>query len=109
MFFAFMADSWGMIVGLILLVIVAISSAVMNGRKNLVHRFVPNFLLTLLIMSVVTVLLSAYWFLPYITQRASEPVWDPFSVVNLVRNSQDNSLSNIFGLHSWGALPFFNS
>ena len=106
-FFAFMADAWGMVVGLMILVIVAFSSAILNGRKNFIHRFIPNFLLTLLIMSVVTVLLSAYWFLPYITQRASGPVWDPFSVANLVRNSQDNSLSNVFGLHSWSALPFF--
>jgi hypothetical protein len=106
-FFAFMADAWGMVVGLLILVVVAFSSAIMNGRKNFIHRFIPNFLLTLLILSVVTVLLSAYWFLPYITQRASEPVWDPFSVVNLVRNSQDNSLSNVFGLHSWSVLPFF--
>jgi hypothetical protein len=106
-FFAFMADAWGILVGLLILVIVAISSAVMNGRKNLIHRFVPNFLLTLLITGVVTVLLAAFWFLPYITQRASEPVWDLFSVANLVRNSQESSLSNIFGLHSWNGLPFF--
>jgi|WetSurMetagenome_2_1015567.scaffolds.fasta_scaffold11393_2 hypothetical protein len=107
MLFAFMADAWGMLVGLLILIIVAISSAVLNGRKNFVHKFVPNCLLTLLIMGIITVLLAAYWFLPYITQRASEPVWDPFSVANLVRNSQDSSLSNIFGLHSWSSVPFF--
>ena len=106
-FFAFMADAWGMLVGSLILFIVAISSAVMNGRKNLIYRFVPNFLLTLLIIGVVTLLLAAFWFLPYITQRASEPVWDLFSVANLVRNSQESSLSNIFGLHSWNGLPFF--
>ncbi len=81
----------------------------MNGRKNLVHRFVPNFLLTLLVMGIVTVLLAAYWLLPYITQRASGPVWDPFSIANLVSNSQYNGLTNIFGLHSWNAQPFYPS
>ena len=106
-FFAFMADAWGMLVGLLILVIVAISSALMNRRKTLLHRFVPNFLLTLLILGIATVLLAAFWLLPYLTQRASGPVWDPFSVVNLVRNSQDGSLSNIFGLHSWNVQPFF--
>ncbi len=108
MFFAFMADAWGMLVGLLILVIVAISSAVMNGRKNLVHRFVPNFLLTLLIMGVVTVLLASYWLLPYIMQGgASGPAWDPFSVRNLFVNSDGNGLINILGLHNWSAQPFF--
>jgi hypothetical protein len=107
MFFAFMADAWGMLVGLLILIIVAISSAIMNGRKNLLHRFVPNFLLTLLIMGIFTVMLAAYWLLPYITQRASGPSWDPFSMANLVSNSQYSGLTNIFGLHSWSAQPFF--
>jgi hypothetical protein len=108
-FFAFMADAWGMLVGLIMLVIVAISSAILNGRKNLVHRFVPNFFLTLLIMGVSTVLLAAYWLLPYITQRSSGPAWDPFSLANLVSNSQYSGLTNIFGLHSWSVQPFYPS
>jgi hypothetical protein len=108
MFFAFMADAWGMVVGLFILVIVAVSSAVLNGRKNLVHRFIPNFLLTVLIMGAVTILLSSFWFLPYLTQRASEPVWDPFSHAILESNSGE-SLSLIFGLHSWSIQPFFSN
>ena len=107
-FFAFMADAWGMLVGLLIVVFVAFSSVIFNGRQNFVHRFIPNFLLTLLIMAVFTVLLASYWLLPYILQRASEPVWDPFSVAVLIRNSQENSFLNIFGLHGWAAQPFFN-
>ena len=107
-FFAFMADAWAMLVGLLILVIVAVSSAIMNGRKNFVHRFTPNFSLTLLIMGIVTLLLAAYWLLPYVTQRASEPVWDLFSVATLKSNSGD-SLVRIFGLHSWSVQPFFSS
>ena len=106
-FFAFMADAWGMTVGLVILIIVAVSSAILNGRKNFVHRFIPNFLTTLLILGIVTVLLAAYWLLPYITQGASEPVWDPFSPAILNSNS-GNSLVRIFGLHSWSAQPFFS-
>lgn len=107
-FFAFMADAWGMVVGLVILGIVAVSSVVLNGRKNLVHRFIPNFLLTLLIMGIVTILLASYWLLPYLTQGASEPVWDPFSHAILESNS-GNQLSIIFGLHSWPYQPFFSN
>jgi hypothetical protein len=109
MFFAFMADAWGMLIGLFILVIVAFSSALMNGWKNLFHRFIPNFLLTLLIMGIVTLLLASYWLLPYITQRATEPVWDPFSMTNLVSNSQYSDFTNIFGLRSWNVQPFYPS
>jgi hypothetical protein len=107
-FFAFMADAWGMLVGLLIVVFVAFSSAVLNGRKNLIHRFTPNFLLTALVMGVFTLLLASFWFLPYVLQRASEPTWDPFSVAVLVRNSQESGFTNILGLHSWIVQPFFD-
>ncbi len=106
-FFAFMADAWGMVVGVFIFAIVSFSSIVLNGWKSFVRRFIPNFLFTLLIMIGSALSLASYWLLPYITQKPSGPVWDPFSVANLIVNSKDNGLTNVMGLHSWSGVPFF--
>ncbi len=107
-FFAFMTDAWGMAVGAFLFVILALSTIVLNFRKNLTRRFISNLLLTVFTMGLAALLLASYWLLPYITQKASGPVWDPFSATNLFLNSQDSNLLNILGLHSWSTQPFFN-
>ena len=92
-----MADAWGMMVGVFIVAIVAFSSMLSNGWKNLLHRVVPNFLLTILIIGLTDPLLAAYWLLPYVTQRATEPVWDPFSVATLFRNSLEMVLAIFLG------------
>lgn len=107
-FFAFMTDAWGMVVAVLLFLVVAFSSIVLNGRKSGFRLSVSNFLLTLLVMALVIPLLAAYWLLPFMMQKPSQPVWDSFSVTNLFRNSQDNNLHNTLGLHAWSSQPFFN-
>ena len=41
--------------------------------------------------------------------KSSGPVWDPFSAANLFINSQDGTLLNLLGFHSWSTQPFLGT
>lgn len=106
--FAFMSDAWGMTVGVVLFLLVVFSYALLNGVEGRLKFYLSNVSLTILVMVLLTPLLSAYWLLPYLVEKPSEPVWDPFSVTNLFKNSQENYFANVLGLRAWDSQPFFS-